>query len=253
MGLKFWRVARGPLYLDQSGWEVGEVVKYNTESQTAEGLIATESPLVGKSLGRRQYVFWAEDGQDLIYIYIHHFGYCAENLLGAKCSSKLSQKVFIGWAKWSLRCLDLGIIGRVGQAVSLHKMEYANSKNATPLAKLLMDELGKDSTLQRVHPDVSECGPGTAGQCLLSALGLRQLVCWRPYDQITCRGWQMGQLPTEELFHSEWMGQTHRWEMFAGPRSEGIWAKCQWVFGSGHGWWLQLSGSQQRNSSLFFH
>ena len=70
----------------------------------------------------------------------------------------------------------MGIIGRVGQAVSLHKMEYANSKNAKPLAKLLMDELGKESTLQRVHPDVSECGPGTAGQCLLSALGLRQLV-----------------------------------------------------------------------------
>ena len=45
------------MYLDQSGWEVGEVVKYNTESHTAEGLIATESPLVGKSLGRRQHVF----------------------------------------------------------------------------------------------------------------------------------------------------------------------------------------------------
>lgn len=45
------------MYLDQSGWEVGEVVKYKTESQTAEALIATESLLVGKSLGRRQYVF----------------------------------------------------------------------------------------------------------------------------------------------------------------------------------------------------
>lgn len=73
-------------------------------------------------------------------------------------------------------------IGRVGQAVSLHKMEYANSKNARPLAKLLMDELGKKRTLQRGHPDACECGPGPAGQRLLSALGSRQSVCWRPCD-----------------------------------------------------------------------
>ena len=45
------------MFLDQNQWEVGEVVKYKTESQTAEGLIATGSPLVGKSLRRRQYVF----------------------------------------------------------------------------------------------------------------------------------------------------------------------------------------------------
>lgn len=67
------------MYLDQNRWEVGEIVKYKTESQTAEGLIATGSPLVGKSLGRRQCVFRAEDGQNLVYIYMNHFGYCAEN------------------------------------------------------------------------------------------------------------------------------------------------------------------------------
>lgn len=73
-------------------------------------------------------------------------------------------------------------LGRVGQAVSLHKMGYANSKNARPLANLLVDELGKECTLQRVHPDACECGPGPAGQHLLSALGLRQSVCWGPCD-----------------------------------------------------------------------
>lgn len=72
--------------------------------------------------------------------------------------------------KWGYG-VDLGIIGRVGQAVSLHKWNMKIPKNGRPLAKLLMDELGKESTLQRMHPGVCECGPGIAGQCLLSALG----------------------------------------------------------------------------------
>ena len=82
--------------------------------------------------------------------------------------------------------MDLGVIGRVGRVGSTHKIHYTNSKEARPLARLLMDDLGKEGTLRRVHPDVyvDECGP--AGQCLLSALGLRHLVYWRPCDGATC-------------------------------------------------------------------
>lgn len=48
------------------------MVKYKTESQTAEALIATESLLVGKSLGRRHMWSsrrWTRSG---IYIYINY-------------------------------------------------------------------------------------------------------------------------------------------------------------------------------------
>lgn len=41
-----WRVAREPACLEQSEWEVGEVVIYLTGSQIAEGLMA-----IGKTLG----------------------------------------------------------------------------------------------------------------------------------------------------------------------------------------------------------
>lgn len=65
--------------------------------------------------------------------------------------------------------MDLGILGRVGQAVSLHKMECENSKNGRPLAKLLMDELGKESTPQRIHPESVSVGQELQGSvcCLL--------------------------------------------------------------------------------------
>ena len=72
--------------------------------------------------------------------------------------------------------MDLGVIGRVGRVGSIHKIHYTNSREARPLARLLMDDLGTEGTLQRVQPDVCvvECGP--AEQCLLSALGLRHLL-----------------------------------------------------------------------------
>ena len=46
-----WRVAREPAGLEPSGWEVGEVVIYLTGSQTSEGLVAIESPLVWEAFG----------------------------------------------------------------------------------------------------------------------------------------------------------------------------------------------------------
>lgn len=47
----------------------------------------------------------------------------------------------------------LGCSRRVGRIGSLHKMDYTYSKVSRTQGKLLMDNLGRDSILQRVQPE----------------------------------------------------------------------------------------------------
>lgn len=104
----------------------------------------------------------------------------------------------------------------------------------------------------RVQCDVCENGLAPSGQCLLSALGLRQSVSCRPCDLSNMLRLTKGTAAHRGAFFlSEWVGQAHLWQISADPRSEKIWAKCHWVSAVAMGGRPQLGGSHQRNS-LFF-